>query len=157
VLMKKLDADTLHALKTRLAKLPTRQNFRAYDVVVELAETMSAARARGYEIDDLVMMLAEAGIKLSRNTVRNYLSQARRNRPVIGRTTTHSSPSTVTTPSCEPGGRERVGAISTAAKPSPRETPSVLERARELRASKQPDESHKHEPGRFALVPDTDL
>jgi hypothetical protein len=69
--------NTLQRLKAQLEHLPPRQTLQPYDVVAQLAETISSAQSRGYSIDDVVAMLNAAGIKLARNTVRNYLSRAR--------------------------------------------------------------------------------
>jgi hypothetical protein len=74
--MKKLDSHALQKLRTQLEELPPRQTLRPYDVIAHLAETITGAKARGYEIDDLISVLNTAGITLARNTVRNYLSRA---------------------------------------------------------------------------------
>jgi hypothetical protein len=78
--MKKLDSHALQKLRSQLEDLPPRQTLRPYDVIAQLAETITGVQARGYEIDDLVAVLNAAGITLARNTVRNYLSRALRER-----------------------------------------------------------------------------
>jgi hypothetical protein len=90
--MPRLDRQTIQKLKTRLDELPQREPLRPYDLIVQLAESFSAARTRGYDIGDLVQVLKEEGIHLTRNTVRNYLSRARATRPtassIVARATT---------------------------------------------------------------------
>lgn len=70
--------DTLETLKAEIEKLPPRRQLSPYEVVAELAESISGARTRGYDIDHIVTMLRAAGINLARTTVRNYLSRALR-------------------------------------------------------------------------------
>lgn len=79
--MKHVDDQVLDALKLHVKQLPARRKLRPYDVVAELAELYAGARTRGYDLDDLVRALERHGIKLTRTTVRNYLSRARASRP----------------------------------------------------------------------------
>lgn len=80
VTMKKLDPGQIDALKARIEELPARHNSTPYQVVVQLTETILSARSRGNEIDEVVTLLASSGVRLSRNTLRNYLSRARKER-----------------------------------------------------------------------------
>lgn len=172
--MKKHDANTLQTLKTRFGALPHQHKLRPYDVIAALTNEISEARDRGYDLDDLVGLLADAGIRLSRNTVRNYLSRARR-APAEVMPTISASPDASTAPSAEKASRER-SAIPTAPRSSVREAlareqtpktdpaliaaaaaldkPSALERARSrARDSETADVSET--PGSFKVRPDT--
>jgi hypothetical protein len=75
--MKRVQEHVLDELKEHVEKLPPRRNLRPYDIVAELLELYSGARARGYNLDDFVLVLERHGIKLTRTTLRNYISRAR--------------------------------------------------------------------------------
>ena len=75
--MRRVQDHVLEDLKEHVDKLPPRRNLRPYDVVAEMLERYTHSRARGYDLDDFVNTLERHGIKLSRTTVRNYLSRAR--------------------------------------------------------------------------------
>jgi hypothetical protein len=150
--MKKLDAQVLQKLKIRLEGLPPREHLRPYDVIAELAETITDTRSRGYDIGDLVAVLADAGITLSRNTVRNYLSRARRNRAPAER----SARPVASNVTSEQASVEK----SAAPAPVPDNATQVLaharERARALRESTDAAAAQRS-PGSFDLVPDSDI
>jgi hypothetical protein len=149
--MKKLDTQVLQILKLRLEDLPPREHLRPYDVIAQLAETISATRTRGYDIGDLVDVLADVGIKLSRNTVRNYLSRARR--ASAARMRSACPAATPTSNSAIEGASPK-----TAAAPAPM-TPVLaraLERAQQLRDSNNASDSAGRTAGSFTMVPDTE-
>jgi hypothetical protein len=154
--MKKLDATTLHTLKIRLGELPPLQRLRPYDVIAELADTMSEVRSRGYDLDDLVTLLTESGVTLSRNTIRNYLSRARRHRSQAARSDHYSS-----TPTNNANGRQgsreegETRPIAAGAPPSQPAARSALELARaRARDSTCPAQSDLPTPGSFRIRPD---
>jgi hypothetical protein len=78
--MTKIDTNTVARIKQRLEALPPRQPMRPYDLIAQLTDSVSDSLERGYDIDQLMSLLEEEGIKLARNTVRNYLSRAKKDR-----------------------------------------------------------------------------
>jgi hypothetical protein len=153
--MKKLDTQVLQKLKLRLEDLPPRKDLRPYDVIAELAETIADTRSRGYAIGDLVAVLAEAGITLSRNTVRNYLSRARRARAALERSASPAAMA-ISSATIEQASVEQ----SAAPAPLPDHAAQVLaharERARALHESTVAAATPRS-PGSFELVPDSDI
>lgn len=152
--MKKLDVTTLQTLKTRFDALPHQHKLRPYEVIAELAETISDARHRGYDLDDLVAVLGEAGIRLSRNTVRNYLSRARRDRPAPTQQTL-IKPEATNGASAEKASREKSDSASARPDRAAQVMASARVRAQTLRESD--GASTQHAPGSFELVPDSEI
>jgi hypothetical protein len=152
--MRKLDTNTLDALKARLDELPVRHRLRPFELIAQLSETLATARSRGYDLDDLVALLAEAGVTLSRNTVRNYLSRARRQ--VTHARGTSETPSGQLQPRPKEDGRDR-SSLSAEASANPN-APSALARARE-RAQQHRTTNNVSDrgsaAGSFTIVPDT--
>lgn len=161
--MKKLDAANISTLKTRLEELPPRQSATSYEVVRELAEAFSAAVTRGYTVDDLVIMLAETGVKLSPQTVRNYLSRARREMRQSARANGQQITSRITSSSPSEGSGEGPRTTSGTVEPTadePRLGARVIERARERARVLREAQTHETATGtvgRFELVPDRDV
>lgn len=75
--MKKPDTTTLQNVIARLEALPDRPRLSTYDLIAQLSTTISKTTGRGYDIDDIVTILRESGVKLARSTVRSYMSRAR--------------------------------------------------------------------------------
>jgi hypothetical protein len=134
--------------------LPPREHLRPYDIVAEPADTVTATRLAEYDIRDLVAVLAESGIKLARNTVRNYLSLVRRARAARSR-----APNPDTTPTVN-STIEAAAHIRPTPGPPPHGASRVLAndhtRACALRESNSVA-SPPRAPGRFDLIPDSDM
>lgn len=160
--MKKLDTIALQELKTQLEELPTRQTLRPYDVIAQLADTISGVRNRGYDIDDLVAVLNNAGIALARNTVRNYLSKARNARGDVGPNVAKPSQARVAVAPFQTSTEERplneppstAGLASTSAGSARTDRLAIArERAQALREARARETSPRL-PGTFDLIAD---
>lgn len=150
--MKKLDTQILQKLKGRLEEMPPRQHLRPYDVIAELAESISGVRSRGYDLDDLVTVLSDVGIKLTRNTVRNYLSRARKRARDSG-STDPSRPAAVVEALSQ---AEAVPARDLAPASTLRERARAAAQARAAELQESADgAASASAPGRFSLLPDT--
>ena len=76
--MANVDARFVERLREQLDALPTRSTVTSYELVARLAPAISAARARGQDLDAIVTLLEAMGVRIKPATVRNYLSRVRR-------------------------------------------------------------------------------
>ena len=69
-------------LSQKLEQLPAKQKteLTPKEFILENSEQLDSALERGYDYDDLVALLKEDGIKLSKTTLRQYLNEARKTR-----------------------------------------------------------------------------
>lgn len=69
-------------LSQKLEQLPEKKKteLTPKELIFENAEQLDSALERGYDYDDLVALLKDDGIKLSKTTLRQYLSEARKHR-----------------------------------------------------------------------------
>ena len=166
--MRKIDVDKVRALQSSLDALPARHTATPYEVIAELAETISRVRSRGYDIDHIVELLATAGIVLSRRTVRNYLTKARKTAHARNRSSSAPVSASVAAPPSDTSPREGHGAAraaadeSTASRSEHPRGARLLDLARDrARLLREASSTHKPAPapGTFDLdaLSDTDL
>ena len=69
-------------LSQKLEQLPEKKKteLTPKELIFEKSEQLDSALAKGYDYDDLVALLKEDGIQLSKTTLRQYLSEARKHR-----------------------------------------------------------------------------
>ena len=69
-------------LSRKLEQLPEKKKteLTPKELIFEKSEQLDSALAKGYDYADLVAILKEDGIQLSKTTLRQYLSEARKRR-----------------------------------------------------------------------------